>query len=39
MEVAPNEFMVVRPRAGTTVKGLAEIEKGYVDYRFALAGE
>ena len=36
---APNEYMVVRPRAGSTVKGLAEIEKGYVDFLFALAGE
>ena len=25
--------------SGSTVKGLAEIEKGYVDFLFALAGE
>jgi hypothetical protein len=31
--------MVVKPKAGSTVRGLAEIEKGYVDFLFALAGE
>jgi hypothetical protein len=36
---AANEYMVVRLRAGSTVKGLAEIEKGCVDFLFALAGE
>jgi acetylornithine deacetylase/succinyl-diaminopimelate desuccinylase-like protein len=36
---APNEYMVVKPKAGSTVRGLAEIEKGYVDFLFALAGE
>jgi acetylornithine deacetylase/succinyl-diaminopimelate desuccinylase-like protein len=34
---APNEFMVVEPKAGSKVAGLAEIEKFYVDLLFALA--
>jgi hypothetical protein len=35
---APNEYMVVEPKAGSKVAGLAEIEKFYVDMLFALAG-
>jgi hypothetical protein len=31
--------MVVKPKPGSTVKGLADIEKGYVDFLFALAGK
>ena len=34
---APNEYMVIRPREGSSVAGLAEIEKGYVDLLYALA--
>jgi acetylornithine deacetylase/succinyl-diaminopimelate desuccinylase-like protein len=34
---APNEYMVVEPKAGTKVAGLAEIEKFYVDFLYALA--
>lgn len=34
---APNEYMVIRPRAGSRVAGLADIEKGYVDLLYALA--
>lgn len=34
---APNEYMVIRPRAGSRVAGLAEIEKGYVDLLYAMA--
>ena len=34
----PNEFMLVRPKAGSKVAGLAEIEKSYVDLLFALRG-
>jgi acetylornithine deacetylase/succinyl-diaminopimelate desuccinylase-like protein len=35
---APNEFMIVEPRPGSAVAGLAEIEKFYVDLLYALAG-
>jgi acetylornithine deacetylase/succinyl-diaminopimelate desuccinylase-like protein len=35
---APNEYMVIEPKPGTGIAGLAEIEKGYVDLLFALAG-
>lgn len=35
---APNEYMVIRPREGSRIAGLAEIEKAYVDLLFALAG-
>ena len=35
---APNEFMLVRPKPGSRVAGLAEIEKSYVDLLFALRG-
>ena len=34
---APNEFIVVEPRAGSRVAGLAEMEKFYVDLLYALA--
>jgi acetylornithine deacetylase/succinyl-diaminopimelate desuccinylase-like protein len=33
----PNEYMVIRPRDGSPIAGLAEIEKSYVDLLFALA--
>jgi acetylornithine deacetylase/succinyl-diaminopimelate desuccinylase-like protein len=35
---APNEYMVIRPKRGSTIAGLAEIEKAYVDLLYALAG-
>ncbi|HLA89735.1 MAG TPA: M20/M25/M40 family metallo-hydrolase [Gemmatimonadaceae bacterium] len=34
---APDEYMVIEPRAGSRIAGLAEIEKFYVDLLFALA--
>jgi acetylornithine deacetylase/succinyl-diaminopimelate desuccinylase-like protein len=34
---APNEYIVIRPAAGSGIAGLAEIEKGYVDLLYALA--
>jgi Acetylornithine deacetylase/Succinyl-diaminopimelate desuccinylase and related deacylases len=34
---APNEYMLIRPREGSRVAGLAEIEKFYVDMMYALA--
>ncbi|HEV2129926.1 MAG TPA: M20/M25/M40 family metallo-hydrolase, partial [Longimicrobiaceae bacterium] len=34
---APNEYMVIEPRQGSRVAGLAEIEKFYVDLLYALA--
>ena len=34
---APNEYMVIRPK-NSRVAGLAEIEKGYVDLLYAVAG-
>lgn len=34
---APNEFMVIEPKPGSKVAGLAEVEKFYVDLLFALA--
>ncbi len=33
---APNEYMVISPRDGSEIAGLAEIEKAYVDILFAL---
>jgi len=36
---APNEYIVIRPAAGSRIAGLAEIEKAYVDLLFALAGK
>ena len=35
---APNEYMVVHPKPGSRIAGLASIEKAYVDLLFALAG-
>jgi acetylornithine deacetylase/succinyl-diaminopimelate desuccinylase-like protein len=35
---APNEIMLIHPREGSEVAGLAEIEKSYVDFLYALAG-
>lgn len=34
---APNEYMVIKPKAGSKVAGLADVEKFYVDLLFALA--
>jgi acetylornithine deacetylase/succinyl-diaminopimelate desuccinylase-like protein len=34
---APNEYMLIHPKAGSRVAGLADIEKAYVDLLFALA--
>ncbi|MBA3341715.1 MAG: M20/M25/M40 family metallo-hydrolase [Gemmatimonadaceae bacterium] len=34
---APNEFMVVEPKAGSKIAGLADVEKFYVDLLYALA--
>ncbi len=34
---APNEYMVIEPKAGSKVAGLAQIEKFYVDMLFSLA--
>lgn len=36
---APNEYMVVRPRPGSSIADLAQIEKAYVDLLFSLAGK
>jgi acetylornithine deacetylase/succinyl-diaminopimelate desuccinylase-like protein len=33
----PNEYMVIEPGEGSSIKGLAAIEKSYVDLLFALA--
>ena len=33
---APNEIMLIEPKPGATVAGLADIEKAYVDFVFAL---
>ncbi|MCI0432891.1 MAG: M20/M25/M40 family metallo-hydrolase [Gemmatimonadetes bacterium] len=35
---APNEYMVIRPKDGARIVGLATVEKAYVDLLFALAG-
>ena len=35
---APNEYMVIEPRAGSRVAGLADVEKFYVDFLYAFAG-
>jgi len=35
---APNEYMLIKPKPGSRVAGLAEIQKAYVDLLFALAG-
>ncbi len=34
---APNEIMLIEPKDGVPVAGLAEIEKAYVDFIYALA--
>lgn len=34
---APNEYMVLRPRAGSAIAGLAEIERSYADLLYAVA--
>ena len=34
---APNEFMVIAPKSGPRLAGLAQIEKFYVDLLYALA--
>jgi acetylornithine deacetylase/succinyl-diaminopimelate desuccinylase-like protein len=34
---APNEYMVIEPKAGSKIAGLAEVEKFYVDLLHALA--
>ena len=34
---APNEIMLIEPKKGSPVAGLAEIEKAYVDFIYALA--
>ena len=34
---APNEIMLIEPKDGVPVAGLADIEKAYVDFIFALA--
>lgn len=36
---APNEIMLIYPREGSEVAGLAEIEKSYVDFLYALAAD
>lgn len=34
---APNEYLVIEPKAGSKIAGLAQIEKFYVDLLYALA--
>jgi acetylornithine deacetylase/succinyl-diaminopimelate desuccinylase-like protein len=34
---APNEYMVIEPKSGSKIAGLADIEKFYVDLLYALA--
>lgn len=34
---APNEYMVIEPRPGSRVAGLADVEKFYVDFLYAFA--
>jgi acetylornithine deacetylase/succinyl-diaminopimelate desuccinylase-like protein len=36
---APNEYMVIRPAAGSRIAGLADVEKAYVDLLYALSEE
>ncbi|HUF48843.1 MAG TPA: M20/M25/M40 family metallo-hydrolase [Vicinamibacterales bacterium] len=36
---APNEYMVMHPKDGSRIAGLAAVEKGYVDLLFALAAQ
>lgn len=35
---APNEYLVIEPKAGSTIAGLAEMEMAYADLLYALAG-
>ena len=35
---APNEYMLIEPKPGSRVAGLAEVEKFYVDFLYAFAG-
>lgn len=35
---APDEYLVIEPAAGSSVAGLAEVEKAYADLLYALAG-
>jgi len=35
---APNEYMVIEPRAGSRIAGLADVEKFYVDFLYAFGG-
>jgi len=35
---APNEYMVIDPRPGSRIAGLAQVEKFYVDFLYAFAG-
>jgi hypothetical protein len=34
---APDEYMVIEPKAGSKIAGLADVEKFYVDVLYALA--
>ena len=34
---APNEIMLIEPKDGVPVAGLADIEKAYVDFVYSLA--
>ena len=34
---APNEIMLIEPAEGVAAVGLAEVEKAYVDFIYALA--
>ncbi|MGD8578397.1 MAG: M20/M25/M40 family metallo-hydrolase [Lysobacterales bacterium] len=36
---APNEYYLVEPAPGVPIAGLAEVEKGYVDLLYAIAGK
>ena len=36
---APNEYMVIEPRAGSCIAGLAAVEKFYVDFLYAFGRE
>ena len=36
---APNEFMLIDPKPGSDVAGLADIEKSYVDFLYSLADD
>ncbi|GIW52812.1 MAG: hypothetical protein KatS3mg081_2167 [Gemmatimonadales bacterium] len=34
---APNEYVVIHPRPGSKIAGVAEVEKAYVDILYAMA--